>query len=86
MNKYQQFLTEINAVFPEGIYFEDMPFFFYTFLKAERVSIIKKHLYVRRKHEGSITESVDSKFLDTVPAGAGHIFSFVHRLKQYKLH
>lgn len=65
----RQFLTEINAVFPEGIYFEDMPFFFYTFLKAERVSIIKKHLYVRRKHEGSITESVDSKFLDTVPAG-----------------
>lgn len=46
-----------------------MPFFFYTFLKAERVSIIRKHLYVRQKHPGSITESVDSKFLDTVPAG-----------------
>ena len=46
-----------------------MPFFFYTFLKAEKISILKKHLYVRRKHEGSITESVDSKFLDTVPAG-----------------
>jgi len=65
----REFLTRINAGFPEGIFFEDMPFFFYTFLKSERVSIIKKHLYVRRKHEGSITESVDSKFLDTVPAG-----------------
>ena len=65
----REFLTGINARFPEGIFFEDMPFFFYTFLKSERVSIIKKHLYVRRKHEGSITESVDSKFLDTVPAG-----------------
>ena len=65
----RKFLDEIHARFPEGMYFEDMPFFFYTFLSAERVSIIKRHLYVRRKHEGSITESVDSKFLDTVPAG-----------------
>ena len=63
------FLSKINARFPCGIYFEDMPFFFYTFLNAQRVSIIKKHLYVRQKHDGSITESVDSKFLDTVPAG-----------------
>ena len=65
----RSFLTKINARFPEGIYFEDMPFFFYTYLKAERMSIIKRHLYVRRKHDGSITESVDSKFLDTVEAG-----------------
>ena len=65
----REFLFKINAKFPEGIYFEDMPFFFYTFLNAERISIIKRHLYVRRKHAGSITESVDSKFLDTVAAG-----------------
>ena len=65
----REFLIEINARFPEGIYFEDMPFFFYTFLKANSISIIKKHLYVRRKHDGSITESVDCKFLDTVEAG-----------------
>ena len=65
----RKFLSKINAKFPTGIYFEDMPFFFYTFLKAQRISIIKKHLYVRQKHDGSITESVDSKFLDTVPAG-----------------
>lgn len=65
----REFLVGINAAFPEGIYFEDMPFFFYTFLKAESISLIKRHLYVRRKHDGSITESVDSKFLDTVEAG-----------------
>ena len=65
----REYLYKIDAKFPEGIYFEDMPFFFYTFLSSQRVSIIKKHLYVRRKHEGSITESVDSKFLDTVEAG-----------------
>lgn len=65
----KEFIDDIHARFPEGIYFEDMPFFFYTFLSAEKISIIKRHLYVRRKHSGSITESVDDKFLDTVEAG-----------------
>lgn len=65
----RSFLTKIKARFPEGIYFEDMPFFFYTFLKADRISIIKRYLYARRKHPGSITETVDGKFLDTVEAG-----------------
>ena len=65
----RKFLLKIDAKFPEGIFFEDMPFFYYVFLKAERISIIKKHLYFRRKHDESITHVVDEKFLDTVPAG-----------------
>ena len=63
------FLRRIDAKFPEGIFFEDMPFFYYVLLKAERISIVKKHLYYRRKHDASITHVVDCKFLDTVPAG-----------------
>lgn len=63
------FLRRIDARFPEGIFFEDMPFFYYVLLKAERISIVKKHLYYRRKHDASITHVVDCKFLDTVPAG-----------------
>ena len=63
------FLKAIGAEFPEGIFFEDMPFFYYVLLKADRISIIKKHLYFRRKHDASITHVVDEKFLDTVPAG-----------------
>lgn len=63
------FLKRINARFPEGIFFEDMPFFFYVYLKADRVSIIKRHLYYRRKHDESITHVVDEKFFDTVAAG-----------------
>ena len=63
------FLKRIDARFPEGIFFEDMPFFYYVYLKAERISIIKKHLYYRRKHDESITHVVDEKFLDTVAAG-----------------
>lgn len=65
----RDFLKNIDAKFPEGIFFEDMPFFYYIFLKAERISIIKKHLYYRRKHNESITHIVDCKFLDTVAAG-----------------
>ena len=63
------FLKRINARFPEGIFFEDMPFFFYVYLKSQSVSIVKKHLYVRRKHVKSITNVVDEKFFDTVRAG-----------------
>lgn len=64
-----KFLKEIDARFPEGIFFEDMPFFYYVYLKAKRISIVKRHLYVRRKHTSSITNVVDEKFFDTVPAG-----------------
>lgn len=64
-----EFLKNIDAQFPEGIFFEDMPFFYYVFLKASKISIVKKKLYVRRKHLDSITNRVDEKFFDTVRAG-----------------
>lgn len=63
------FLKHVRARFPVGIFFEDMPFFYYVFLKASRVSLVRRHLYVRRKHVESITNVVDEKFFDTVAAG-----------------
>ena len=63
------FLKKINAKFPENNYFEDMPFFFYVFLKSSKICIVKKNLYYRRKHNGSITHVVDEKFFDTVKVG-----------------
>ena len=63
------FLQKSDVRFPEGIYFEDMPFFFEIYLKASRISIIRKHFYYRRKHSKSITHIVDCNYLDTVPAG-----------------
>lgn len=39
-----EFLKNIDAQFPEGIFFEDMPFFYYVFLKASKISIVKKKL------------------------------------------
>ena len=80
--------------FPEGIYFEDMPFFFYVLLKADMISIIKKILYFRRKHDESITHVVDGKFLDTVRAGQilmdffienGWYDKYVYDLLAYKI-
>ncbi len=71
------FLREIDAKFPEGIFFEDMPFFYYVLLKAKRISIIKDKLYYRRKHDASITHVVDGQFLDTVPAGQELIRIFI---------
>lgn len=64
-----EFLKESDVKFVEGIYFEDMPFFFEIFLKAQRISIIRKHLYFHRKHANSITDIIDCNYLDTVPAG-----------------
>ena len=80
------FLRDIGAKFPEGIFFEDMPFFYYVLLKSERISIIKKHLYYRRKHDASITHVVDEKFLDTVPAGQELMRIFIENgwYDQYK--
>lgn len=71
------FLKEIDAKFPEGIYFEDMPFFFYVYLKSKRISIIRKHFYYRRKHNASITHVVDGNYLDTVPAGVELMKRFI---------
>lgn len=71
------FLKSINASFPEGIYFEDMPFFFHVYLKAKRISIIRKHLYYRRKHDASITHVVDANYLDTVEAGCELMRRFI---------
>lgn len=65
----RKFLEDINAKFPDRIYFEDNPFFYYVWLKAERISLIKKHLYVRRVHSDSITGNCDRKFFDIIPSG-----------------
>ena len=81
-----KFLKSINARFPEGIFFEDMPFFYYVYLKCRRISIIKRHLYYRRKHDGSITHVVDEKFYDTVEAGQVLMRIFIENgwYEQYK--
>ena len=73
-----EFLSQSGAEFVEGIFFEDMPFFFEIFLKAKRISIIRKHLYYHRKHSKSITDVIDCDYLDTVPAGQELMRRFIN--------
>ena len=52
--------------FPEGLIFEDNAFFAEAMLKAKRVSFYDKHLYNRRRREGSITTTNDLRFSDAI--------------------
>lgn len=82
------FVRNSGVRFPEGIYFEDMPFFFEIYLKAQRIAILRKHFYYRRKHSKSITHIVDCNYLDTVPAGQELMKRFINNgfYEDYKYH
>lgn len=62
-----QFLENIDANFPEGLVFEDNPFFFYTYLQANKVSLIRDYQYFYRiNRPGSIIKKADGKFFDLI--------------------
>jgi glycosyltransferase involved in cell wall biosynthesis len=61
------FLKEISVKFPEGLIFEDNPFFFETFLNAKRVVFYDEYLYYRRRREDSIMNSINEKHFDIIP-------------------
>ena len=48
--------------FPEGLIFEDNPFFTEAMLKARRIFIYDEYLYFRRIRKGSITNSSTERF------------------------
>lgn len=53
--------------FGENIYFEDNPFYWDALFSSQRISFIRKHFYLRRRHETSITAKHNRKFLDVIP-------------------
>lgn len=55
-----------GLTFPEGVMFEDNPFFFEAFLKTKRVGIIRKHFYFRRRHSNSVMTNRGKKLLDAI--------------------
>jgi glycosyltransferase involved in cell wall biosynthesis len=62
-----EFLKRIDAKFPEGFIFEDNPFFYYIYLRAERVSIIRDYLYFYRKNRAeSVMTEGSFKFFDLI--------------------
>ena len=60
----KEFLSDKS--FPEGILFEDNPFYWDCILSAKKISIIKKHLYLRRRHDSSISYSFNQNYLDVI--------------------
>ena len=60
-------IEECQAEFPEGLIFEDGPFFFSIFFKTERVSIVREFLYYYRiNRKNSIIQKAGKKFLDVI--------------------
>ncbi len=60
-------IDEYKAVFPDGLIFEDGPFFFTIFFKTQRVSIVRDFLYYYRiNRKNSIIQKAGKKFLNVI--------------------
>lgn len=64
----REFLENNNLKFPEGILFEDNAFFYNSYLKCKKAGFIKKQLYFRRRHDNSVTQTINYKKFDIVNA------------------
>jgi len=65
---YKRNLIEsINARYPEGMIFEDTPFFMEVYLNAKRSKILNEYFYFRRRTEKSVTTQFDKRYLDHIP-------------------
>ena len=63
----KSFLDECQAEFPDGLIFEDGPFFFSIFFKTQRVSIVRDFLYYYRiNRAGSIIKKGGKQFFDII--------------------
>ena len=61
------FLKKINAKFPEGVIFEDNPFFYKTFLNANKITLIRDFLYFyRAKRPNSIISNANKNYFDVI--------------------
>ena len=61
-----EFLKSNGFKFPEGMLFEDNVFFYNNFFKCSRAGFLKKHLYYRRRHENSVTQTFDESKFDII--------------------
>ncbi|WP_407454704.1 glycosyltransferase family 2 protein [Methanobrevibacter sp.] len=55
-----------DLTFPEGLIFEDNPFFIEAILKAKRVFFFEKYLYHKRERRDSITNNGSRNFSDII--------------------
>ncbi|MBQ8886915.1 MAG: glycosyltransferase [Candidatus Gastranaerophilales bacterium] len=61
----KSFIDKCNSKFPEGLIWEDGPFFFSIYFKTKRVSIVRDFLYYYRiNRKGSIIQKGGRQFID----------------------
>lgn len=61
----RSFLEENNSLFPDGLIFEDGPFFFSIYFKMDKVSIVREFLYYYRINRvNSIIQKGDKNFIN----------------------
>ena len=83
-----EFITEISAEFPEGLIFEDNPFFYHTFLKAKISTLIRDYLYFHRVNRTDSTISkADKRFFDIIEIRnlVIKIFSSLNNFEDYEI-
>ena len=63
----KSFLDECKAIFPDGLIFEDGPFFFSIFFKTQKISIVREFLYYYRiNRTGSILQKHNKNLMDII--------------------
>ncbi len=64
----REYLKNIGEQFPEGYIYEDLPFFFGTYIPAKRIQIVWKNLYSYRiNRKNSTMQQFNNKILDRIP-------------------
>ena len=81
---YKKEFLDINSLkFPEGIFFEDNSFFYNAYFKCNSAGFVKKHLYYRRRHDNSVTQTFDETKFDIIVATNNMIDVFFENEKYY---
>ncbi len=64
----REFLQNISVKFQNGYIYEDLPFFFETYLKAQRINILwESPYYYRQNRQFSTMQNSDKKVYDRIP-------------------
>ncbi len=64
----KEFLDLHNLRFPEKMIFEDNAFFYNVYFKCNYAGFLKKQLYFRRRHDNSVTQTLDKSKFDIIAA------------------
>ena len=75
----KKFLEKNNLRFPEGRFFEDNSFFYNSYFKCNKAGFLQEHLYYRRRHANSVTQTFNEDKFDIVMAANDILDIFSHQ-------